>query len=36
MANAGVPPHGDQVPPFEEDANADQGPLDPPLTDGAI
>ena len=36
IANAGVPPHGDQVPPSEEYVNDDQAPADTPLTDGAI
>ena len=35
IANAGVPLRGDQVPPLEEDVNDDQGPVDPPLTNGA-
>ena len=30
IANGGVPPLGDQVPPFEEDVNDDQAPMDPP------
>ena len=37
IANAGVPPHGDQVPPLEEDVNDDQAPVNPyPLTDENI
>ena len=37
IANAGVPPHGDQVPPLEEDVNNDQAPVNPPpLTDENI
>ena len=36
ISNAGVPPRGDQVPPLEEDANDDQAPIDPLLTDGSI
>ncbi|TMW99530.1 hypothetical protein EJD97_002390, partial [Solanum chilense] len=36
MANAGVPPSGDQVPPLEENVNDDQASFDPPLTDGSI
>ena len=36
-ANAGAPPHGDQVPPLEEGDNDDQAPLNPPpLTDENI
>ena len=30
MANAGAPPHGDQVPPLEEDANMEQTLVNPP------
>ena len=30
IANAGVPPHGDQVPPLEEDVNDDQAMVNPP------
>ena len=30
MANAGAPPHGDQVPPLEEDANMEQNLVNPP------
>ena len=37
VANAGSPPHDEQVPPLEEDANAEQAPVNPPpLTDGDI
>ena len=36
MANAGVPPCGDQVPLLEEDVIDDQAPVDPSLTDDAI
>ena len=33
----GAPPHGDQVPPLEEDANMEHRPANPPpLTDGNI
>ncbi|XP_069150244.1 uncharacterized protein [Solanum lycopersicum] len=36
IANAEVPPRGDQVPPLEEQVNDDQATVDPPpLTDGA-
>ena len=35
MDNAGVPPRGNQVPPFDEAANYDQDPVNPPpLLDG--
>ena len=30
VANAGVPPHDEQVPPLEEDANVEQAPSNPP------
>ena len=34
IANVGAPPRGEEVPPFEEDANVDQAPVSsPPLTD---
>ena len=34
ISNAGAPPHGEQVPPPEEDANVDQASVNyPPLTD---
>ncbi|TMW92141.1 hypothetical protein EJD97_013450 [Solanum chilense] len=34
IANVGDPPHGDQVPPHEEDSNMDHAPFSPPpLTD---
>ena len=37
ITNAGAPPHGEQVPPLEEDDNIDQSPADPPpLKDGDI
>ena len=37
FANGGAPPHGDQVPPLEKDANIEQAPFNPPpLTDGDI
>ena len=37
IANAEVPPRGDQVPPLEEQVNYDQATVDPPpLTDGAV
>ena len=37
MANAEVPPYGDQVPPHVKDFNDDPAPIDqPPLTDGAL
>ena len=37
IANAGVPPRGEQVPPPEEDAKVDQAPVNrPPLTDENI
>ena len=29
IANAGVPPHDEQVPPLEEDANVEQAPANP-------
>ena len=36
FANAGVPPSGDQVPPFDEDMNVDQAPVNFPLADVEI
>ena len=37
IANAEVPPRGDQVPPLLEEVNYDQVPINPPpLTDEAI
>ena len=37
IANEGVPPRGDQVPPLEEDVNCYQAPVNPPpLTDENI
>ena len=30
IINAGVPPHGYQVPPVEQDVNDDQAPVNPP------
>ena len=30
VSNAGAPPHGDQVPLFEKNANVDQPPANPP------
>ncbi|TMW96402.1 hypothetical protein EJD97_007415, partial [Solanum chilense] len=30
VSNAGAPPHGDQVPLLEEDANVEQAPANPP------
>ena len=30
VSNAEAPPHGDQVPPLEEDANVEQAPANPP------
>ena len=31
ISNAGVPPHGEKVPPLEEDANVEQAPVNPPI-----
>ena len=37
ISNAGVPPHGDQVPFIEKDINVDQAPVNPsPLIDDII
>ena len=37
IANVGAAPHGDQVPPLEEDAYMEHAPINPPpLTDEAI
>ena len=30
VANAGAPPHNEEVPPYEEDANVEQAPANPP------
>ena len=30
VSNTGAPPHGDQVPPLEEDANMEESPSNPP------
>ena len=34
IANTGVPPSGDKVPPIEEDVNDDQAPVNPPPMTG--
>ena len=37
VANAGVPPHDEQVPPLEEDANVEKAPANPPpMTEGEM
>ncbi|TMX04585.1 hypothetical protein EJD97_007268 [Solanum chilense] len=36
IVNAGVPPCGDQVSPFEEDMYDEKSPVNPPLTDDVI
>ena len=37
VANVGAPPHVDQVPPLEENANVDQAPAIPqPMTEAEI
>ena len=37
VANAGVPPHDDQAPPLEENANVDQSPVKhPPMTEAEM
>ena len=34
IVHAGYPPHGEQVPPLEEDANVEQAPSNPPFLIG--
>ena len=34
ISNVGAPPHGDQVPPLEEDVVDDQAPVNPPPLTG--